>query len=112
MVKISKHKQVLERLIESSGILVENPRLDRYMCLVLMTELLFGVGKLNGESKPVECVRNFKEKFDAILNEKGSDLLANDADGVLVKGTNCTTLFSLYNLQTNRPYHKERNIII
>lgn len=86
MGKISKHKPVLDRLIESSGILVENPRLDRYMCLVLMTELLFGIGKLNGESKPVEVVRSFKDKFDAILNDKNSGVLANDGDDDPLKG--------------------------
>lgn len=63
--------------------------------MVLMTELLFGTGKLSGESKPVECVRNYKEKFDAILNEKTSNVSSADTtDNKSLKGTNL--LFSFF----------------
>lgn len=43
------------------------------MCLVLMTELLFGAKKLNGESKPVLCVLGYEPKFREILNDIDND---------------------------------------
>lgn len=73
--------------------------------MVLMTELLFGTGKLSGESKPVECVRNYKEKFDAILNEKNiNDSSAENATTHYksLKGSKLLySCFSLFVLQIN-----------
>lgn len=90
IAKVSKHKNDLDHIIEKSRILVENPRLDMYMCMVLITELLFGTGKLSGESKPVECVKSYKEKFDTILNEL--TIVSGDADNTQ-KGTNFCFFF-------------------
>ncbi|KAJ6638470.1 28S rRNA (cytosine-C(5))-methyltransferase [Pseudolycoriella hygida] len=73
VAKISKNKAKLDVLIERSSILRNEPRLDKYICLVLMTELLFGAKKLNGESKPVVCVRGYESKFHEILNEIDND---------------------------------------
>lgn len=66
-------------LLEKSEILEHEKRLDKHMCYVLVTELMFGAKKLNGNSKPVECVRSYEDKFMEILaqgsssktNEKG-----------------------------------------
>lgn len=73
IAKISKNKAKLDLLIEKSSILQNEQRLDQYMCMVLMTELLFGAQKLNGESKPVQCVRGYESKFRDILKDIDSD---------------------------------------
>ncbi|XP_037028105.1 28S rRNA (cytosine-C(5))-methyltransferase isoform X3 [Bradysia coprophila] len=73
IAKISKNKPKLDLLIEKSSILRNEPRLDQYMCLVLMTELLFGAQKLNGQSKPVQCVLGYESKFQDILKDINSD---------------------------------------
>lgn len=38
-----------------------------------MTELLFGAQKLNGQSKPVQCVLGYESKFREILNDIDND---------------------------------------
>lgn len=50
-------------------ILEKESRLDKYLCYVLVTELIFGAKKLNGESKPVACVRSYEDRFKEILAE-------------------------------------------
>lgn len=69
MVKISKHKHTLDAIIEKSRILEIENRLNKYLCIVLIAELLFGAQKLNGDSKPVECVRSYHDKFVEIMSE-------------------------------------------
>lgn len=77
MVKISKNKQTLDTIIEKSQILVVENRLNKYLCIVLIAELLFGAQKLNGESKPVECVRSYHDKFKEIMSELKSSSKEN-----------------------------------
>lgn len=48
-------------------------RLDKYLCYVLVTELMFGAKKLNGESKPVLCVATYEEQFKQILADIQSE---------------------------------------
>lgn len=72
MVKISKNKHTLDTIIEKSRILEIENRLNKYLCIVLIAELLFGAQKLNGESKPVECVRSYLDKFKEIMSETKS----------------------------------------
>lgn len=55
-------------------------RLDKYLCYVLVTELMFGAKKLNGESKPVLCVSSYEDRFKEILAEKKSDNQAEKDD--------------------------------
>lgn len=56
-------------MLEQSQILEKETRLDKYLCYVLVTELMFGAKKLNGESKPVTCVRSYEDRFKEILDE-------------------------------------------
>lgn len=56
-------------------------RLDKYMCYVLMGELIFGAKKLPGESKPIQCVLSYKDRFDEILASNGGELLQPDPAG-------------------------------
>lgn len=69
MVKISKNKHTLDTIIEKSRILEIENRLNKYLCIVLIAELLFGAKQLNGDSKPVECVRSYLDKFQEIMSE-------------------------------------------
>lgn len=55
--------------MERSKILENESRLDKYLCYVLVTELMFGAKKLNGESKPVVCVNSYEDRFKEILEE-------------------------------------------
>lgn len=56
-------------MIEKSKILEHEQRLDKYLCYVLVTELMFGAKQLNGDSKPVQCVRGYEDKFNEILSQ-------------------------------------------
>lgn len=69
MNKYSLNKDIIENILENSKILIDNPRLDPYLCRVLTTELLFGTGNLKGQSKPVTCVLGYKEKFEQELGD-------------------------------------------
>lgn len=100
IVKISRNKNELDRLIYESKIVENEPRLEKYLCLVLMTELLFGAGHLNGDSKPVQCIRKYEPTFRKLLaesNDKSAKSISGDNDsstGITtnIKGTN----FSFY----------------
>lgn len=67
--KISQNKATIDALLEKSGILERENRLDKYLCYVLVTELMFGAKQLNGESKPVLCVAGYENQFKEILAE-------------------------------------------
>lgn len=56
-------------MLEQSQILEKETRLDKYLCYVLVTELMFGAKQLNGESKPVSVVRSYEDRFKEILAE-------------------------------------------
>lgn len=87
MVKITKNKQTIDVLIERTKILEHEKRLDKYLCYVLMTELLFGAQQLNGDSKPIECVRSYLDEFQKILAEIKSDS-KSDGGSTSTKGNN------------------------
>lgn len=78
--KISKFQATIDRLIEESQILEKENRLDKYLCYVLVTELMFGAQKLNGESKPVVCVSSYLDRFNEILADNKGDNQSENAD--------------------------------
>lgn len=98
--RIAKHKADLDRVIAESNVAELEPRLDKYLSLVLMTELLFGTGQLIGQSKPVECIRKYEPQFRELL--KGNQWLVEaPVDGETVKkrpvkGTNCSLCSFLF----------------
>ncbi|EDW84279.2 uncharacterized protein Dwil_GK13235 [Drosophila willistoni] len=63
----SDNRGAVDQAIEDTGLLTENPNLDPSLAKVLVTELIFGRKQLNGESKPVQTVRRFKEKLQQAL---------------------------------------------
>lgn len=65
----SDNRDKIEQLIETSEILTENPRLDKYLCKVLIAELHFGSKKINCEAKPITTVKSYATKFAEILGE-------------------------------------------
>lgn len=81
ILKFVDNKTIIDEIIERSEILKTETRLSKYMCYVLMTELLFGVKQLNGESKPVQCVRSYHDKFLEILAELKSSNAVNNTQG-------------------------------
>lgn len=73
ITKISNNKDTIDELLKRSKILERENRLDKYLCYVLVTELIFGAKKLNGESKPVLCVAAYEDQFKQILVELESE---------------------------------------
>lgn len=65
----SDNRDKIEQLIESSEILTENPRLDKYLCKVLIAELNFGSKKINCEAKPITTVKSYATKFAKLLGD-------------------------------------------
>ncbi|KMZ02693.1 28S rRNA (cytosine-C(5))-methyltransferase [Drosophila simulans] len=66
--KFSENRVAVEKAIEETGLLRDNPSFDPSLAKILVTELLFARKELNGESKPVQTVRSYK---DRLLNSIG-----------------------------------------
>ncbi|XP_032579299.1 probable 28S rRNA (cytosine-C(5))-methyltransferase [Drosophila sechellia] len=66
--KFSENRVAVEKAIEETGLLRDNPSFDPSLAKILVTELLFARKELNGESKPVQTVRSYKER---LLNSIG-----------------------------------------
>lgn len=64
-------------MLDQSQILEKENRLDKYLCYVLVTELIFGAKKLNGESKPVLCVSSYEDRFKEILSSINTEDKSN-----------------------------------
>lgn len=84
ITKFSKNKGKIDTIIEKSQILKHEQRLDVHLCYVLVTELLFGAKQLNGDSKPVQCVRGYEDKFKEILAEIEKDKSASSGENASV----------------------------
>lgn len=79
------HEKQIDAVIEKSGILEKETRLDKYCCRLLVTELLFGQQLLPGESKPVTTVLSYEDEFRRILRELGSDYYVEEVKpGMLI----------------------------
>jgi len=52
-------------------LLKDNPSLDSALAKVLITELIFGRGQLNGESRPVQTVRLYKDRLQEAIRGAG-----------------------------------------
>ncbi|XP_013097732.1 28S rRNA (cytosine-C(5))-methyltransferase [Stomoxys calcitrans] len=57
------NRGAIDEAIEKTQILQENPRLCPSLCKVLVTELILGRKQLNGESKPVQTVREYRDRL-------------------------------------------------
>ena len=68
------NRGAIDAAIEQTKILEDNPRLSPALCKVLVTELIFGRKALNGESKPVQTVREYRER---LLEALGSEALSS-----------------------------------
>lgn len=67
----SDNRGAIDNAIEETGLLRDNPRLDSALAKVLVTEIIYGRGQLNGESKPVQTVREYKERLQQALGVAG-----------------------------------------
>ncbi|KAI8117554.1 Mitochondrial import inner membrane translocase subunit TIM44, partial [Lucilia cuprina] len=63
--------------IEQTKILEDNPRLNPALCKILVTELIFGRKTLNGESKPVQTVREYRDRLVEALGVLASVIVVN-----------------------------------
>ncbi|XP_005178030.1 28S rRNA (cytosine-C(5))-methyltransferase [Musca domestica] len=77
LTKYFDNKGAIDEAIEKSQILQDNPRLCPILCKVLVTELILGLKKLNGESKPVQTVRAYKDRLAEAL---GVDKIKNNSE--------------------------------
>ncbi|XP_064556168.1 28S rRNA (cytosine-C(5))-methyltransferase [Drosophila montana] len=64
----SDNRGAVDNAIEETGLLKDNPNLDSALAKVLVTELIFGRGELNGESRPVQTVRLYKERLQQAVS--------------------------------------------
>uniref|UniRef100_A0A1B0GP99 SAM-dependent MTase RsmB/NOP-type domain-containing protein n=1 Tax=Phlebotomus papatasi TaxID=29031 RepID=A0A1B0GP99_PHLPP len=55
-------------------ILQKEHRLNPSLCKILVAELLFGAGKLKGESKPVQTVLSYEQKLRKIYERKTENI--------------------------------------
>ncbi|XP_037728728.1 28S rRNA (cytosine-C(5))-methyltransferase [Drosophila subpulchrella] len=89
--RYSINRVAVEKAIEESGLLKDNPGLEPCLAKVLVTELIFGRKQLNGESRPVQTVRSYQEKLQAAVGESEFQGKARNPRYVRIN----TNLFSL-----------------
>lgn len=85
----SDNRGAIDNAIEESGLLKDNPKLDAALAKVLVTELIYGRGQLNGESRPVQTVREYKERLQQAI---GGDV---GALGVVKKKGRCNNIIDI-----------------
>ncbi|XP_043656981.1 28S rRNA (cytosine-C(5))-methyltransferase [Drosophila teissieri] len=66
-----ENRVAVENAIEETGLLKDNPTFDPSLAKVLVTELVFGKKELNGESKPVQTVRSYRERLLKSISDSG-----------------------------------------
>ncbi|XP_058443746.1 28S rRNA (cytosine-C(5))-methyltransferase [Malaya genurostris] len=59
----------IDDLIARTELMQKKPKLSPWLAKVLIAELIFGRGELNGESLPVQCVRRYKEALQDALSK-------------------------------------------
>lgn len=65
--KLQANQSRLDYILKKTEILQKIP--NTFLAKILVAELIFGRGKLNGNSKPVECVLSHEEALKAALAE-------------------------------------------
>ncbi|EDV48518.2 probable 28S rRNA (cytosine-C(5))-methyltransferase [Drosophila erecta] len=69
--KFCDNRVAVEKAIEETGLLRDNPSFDPSLAKVLVTELVYGRKELNGESKPFQTVRGYKERLLKSISDSG-----------------------------------------
>lgn len=68
--KFFRNRELIEKVIEKSEILVRESRFDPYVCRILLTELLIGhENGLTGQAKPIQTILTYKTDLLNIFNE-------------------------------------------
>ncbi|XP_039746981.1 28S rRNA (cytosine-C(5))-methyltransferase [Pararge aegeria] len=68
-----KHAADIQKMFESTGILVNEPRLDPWLAKVLTAELIYGKKSLPSKSKPEQTILSYKERFEKFTPEVQDD---------------------------------------
>ncbi|CRK87594.1 CLUMA_CG001390, isoform B [Clunio marinus] len=71
LTKIQANEIQLEQIMAKTDILQNIPNI--FLAKILVAELIFGRGQLNGHSKPVECVLSNHDKLKEALAELGEN---------------------------------------
>ncbi|CAO1417755.1 unnamed protein product [Diamesa hyperborea] len=71
--KIQANEPQIEGMITKSEILIKETMLNPFLARILIAELMFGRKMLNGQSKPVQCVLSYQDKFIEALAEIGEN---------------------------------------
>ncbi|XP_055604536.1 28S rRNA (cytosine-C(5))-methyltransferase [Uranotaenia lowii] len=59
----------IDDILKRTGLLEKEPRLNPWLAKVLVAEMIFGRGELNGESLPVQCVLRYREALQEALGQ-------------------------------------------
>lgn len=78
MNKIQANESQLDIILRKTEILQKIPNV--FLAKILVAELIFGRGQLNGHSKPVECVLSHHDQLKEALAE-----IENNTTGQLTK---------------------------
>ncbi|GLV35856.1 Nop2/Sun-like domain containing protein 5 [Carabus blaptoides fortunei] len=68
VLNVLKNEDKLGQIIRGTQILIKENRLNPWLARVLITELLWGKGRLNGDCKPFQTILSYKTQFTDILN--------------------------------------------
>ena len=65
------HMAEVEAVISKMGLFSLEPKLQKELGMVLITELVWGKGELPGESLPVKAVLKYKKRIGKCVNKEG-----------------------------------------
>lgn len=81
ITKTIEKNSILDKILEKTKLLVENPQLNVWLAKILITELLVGKGVLQGESKPVQTVNNYKNAIENAFQTFDGGKIVTNASG-------------------------------
>jgi len=64
ITKTIQNNKLLDRLLKKTKLIQENPQLNVWLAKILVTELILGKGKLQGNSKPVQTVLKYSDVLE------------------------------------------------
>lgn len=81
---VQVHEVQLEEVIKQTKIFEKENHLNPWLGRILISQLLFGRQELNGDSKPVECVRGYAAALKEAL--AGSDAKPKEHKEIKYRG--------------------------
>lgn len=81
ITKTIENNSILDQVLAKTKLLDDNPQLNVWLAKTLITELLVGKGVLQGESKPVQTINNYKNALENAFKAFDGEKIVNSGSG-------------------------------